>query len=405
MQGLGKVLFYFMARPKKEDFNRADKRYEVKITVGHDTSGKCIQKSFYSTKSKDDAKKKGLEYLNALEHGRLEETIRNQNFTVWSRRWLEVYVKGRVKDSTYYSNYELPLQRHLIPYFGKMNLSDIRPSHVIEFINDKIESYPTETVRKFIVCLSQIMEAAVDENFCARNPVTKKCTVPKKKKETSKRAYTPEQYELVLQYAKSVKAVDIIILLKTGISRSELLGLRWNDVDFQNKILHICQGVTEFKNISTGKYNKIADEPKNKYRIRDIPIDDELINALNNLPRQIKTGGNKKLGIPPTSIEPKYIIHDSKGNMTNPKNWSRYRYNNFMTQMNAHYLEEGKDVPILNAHELRHTRLTLWANAGVSIYMIAKLAGHVDLKMLAKVYGHPDIEAMRKAIVTQKPDI
>lgn len=390
-----------MARPKKEDFNRADKRYEVKITVGRDISGKCIQKSFYSTKSKDDAKKKGLEYLNALEHGRLEEIIKNQNFTVWSQRWLETYIKNRVKGSTYYSNYELPLQRHLIPYFGKMNLADIRPSHVIEFINNKIESYPTETVRKFIVCLSQIMEAAVDENFCVRNPVTKKCTVPKKKKETSKRAYTPEQYQLVLQYAKSVKAVDIMILLKTGISRSELLGLRWNDVDLQNKVLHIRQGVTEFKDSKTGKYSKIADEPKNGYRVRDIPIDDELTDTLNRLPRQIEIGENKKLCIPPTIIQPEYVIHDSKGNMANPRNWSKRNYNNFMMQMNAHYLEEGKNIPMLNAHELRHTRLTLWANAGVSIYMIAKLAGHTDLKMLAKVYGHSDIEAMREAITTR----
>lgn len=387
-----------MARPKKEEFNRNDKRYEVKITIGKDIDGRCIQKSFYSTKSKDDAKKKGLEYLNALEHGRLEETIKNQNFSVWSKRWLETYVKGRVKGSTYYDNYESPLRRHLIPFFGKMNLSDIKPSHVIAFINQKINDYPTETVHKFVVCLSQLMEAAVDEELCYRNPVTKKCVIPKKKKEQNKRAYTPEQYNLVLQYAKDNRAVDIMILLKTGISRSELLGLRWDDVDFEQKILRVRQGVTEYKDAETGKYIKAAEDPKNQYRIRDIPIDDELIAELRNIPQEVECGGNRKLGIPPTFVKTEYVVHDSAGGMANPRNWSKRNYTNFMSQMNAYYARQGIDVPMLNAHELRHTRLTLWANSGVNIYMIAKLSGHVDLKMLAKVYGHADIEAMRNAI-------
>lgn len=392
-----------MARPKKEAFNRSDKRYEAKVTVGKDINGKCIQKSFYSTKSKDDAKKKGLEYLNALEHGRLEETIKNQNFAVWAQRWLETYVKGRVKGSTYYDNYGTPLRRHILPYFGKMNLSDIKPSHIISFINEKIKDYPTETVHKFVVCISQLMEAAVDEGLCFRNPVTKKCVIPKKNNDNTKRAYTPEQYELALQYAKDNGAVDIMLLLKTGISRSELLGLRWDDVDIEQKILHIRQGVTEYKDSDTGKYIKVAGNPKNQYRVRDIPIDDDLINELQKLPREIECGGNKKLGIPPTIVQVEYIIHDSKGGMANPRNWSKRNYSDFMLQMSVHYAQQGKDVPALNAHELRHTRLTLWANAGVSIYMIAKLAGHVDLKMLAKVYGHTDIEAMRRAITPSPP--
>jgi hypothetical protein len=61
------------------------------------------------------------------------------------------------------------------------------------------------------------------------------------------------------------------------------------------------------------------------------------------------------------------------------------------------------DIPILNPHELRHTRATLWKDDGVDLYTIAKLLGHVDLDMLSKRYAHNSIAALKKALKYDQP--
>lgn len=55
---------------------------------------------------------------------------------------------------------------------------------------------------------------------------------------------------------------------------------------------------------------------------------------------------------------------------------------------------------MLSAHELRHTRATLWLAQGISPLMVAKLLGHSDTKMLVKVYDHTTVDTLRDVIKT-----
>lgn len=56
------------------------------------------------------------------------------------------------------------------------------------------------------------------------------------------------------------------------------------------------------------------------------------------------------------------------------------------------------DYPELSAHELRHTRATLWIAQGVSPMMAARLLGHSDTKMLMKIYDHTDVDTLRRVL-------
>ena len=98
-------------------------------------------------------------------------------------------------------------------------------------------------------------------------------------------------------------------------------------------------------------------------------------------------------------IETEYIFHSSTGGMLSPTNWYKRNYKTFMASVIAQHPE----IPFLTPHELRHTRATLWKDAGVDLFSIAKLIGHADLDMLAKRYAHNNVETLRKALQIHRP--
>ena len=125
-----------MARPRKEQPNRSDGLYEVKITIGRNSNGSLIRKSFYSSISKEDAKKKAEDFkLNqkvSIITG-VNYVEKQINFKQWALQWLETYKKGKVKQHTYDYTYRVNVEKYLIPYFDKSGLNDIQQVHIQSF--------------------------------------------------------------------------------------------------------------------------------------------------------------------------------------------------------------------------------------------------------------------------------
>lgn len=172
MQVLRKVLLFSMPRPKKEQPNHSGGLYEVKITIGKTVDGKLIRKSFYSSISKADARRQADEWKIQQEvanHTGITEAVKSKNFGQWATSWLQS-IKGTVKDNTYNLTYLNSVNNHLIPYFGKMNLSDIKQIDIQIFFNKKSSTLSHETQKKLRMCLSSIFESAVDNELIYRNP-------------------------------------------------------------------------------------------------------------------------------------------------------------------------------------------------------------------------------------------
>lgn len=369
-----------MGRPKKEKPNRRNGCYEVKITVGKNIDGTLIRKSFYSKKSKEDARLKGEQY-------KVEQAVKavtgepgisdNMCFDTWAKKVLES-LKGTVKDSSYNLTYFNSIQNHLIPYFKKAHIQDIKQIDIQLYFNKKSKKYTIETLKKHRMALSKIFESALQNGLIHVNPcagIKLSSAKPSAKKQT----YTAEQCKMVLEYAKSHRyGLDIILMLSYGITRSELLGIMWNDIDFDNNTLKIERGVADVVDANTKKSKIVIGDPKNDFRKREIPISSEVTGMLNN--REKKSA---------------FIFCNEKGNVQSPRTWSRRHYDVFMRDMHNYYLQQGIDVPMLHSHELRHTRATLWVNSGANLFAIATVLGHADLKMLRKRYAHADIESTR----------
>jgi len=189
-------------RPKKEQPNHKGGLYEVKITVDRSMDGKLVRKSFYSSISKEDARRQAEAWK--MEKAVSERTgvafvEKDVTFAQWALKWLES-IRGTVKDNTYQLTYVNSVKKHLMPCFGDMVLSEIRPIDIKNFFNEKNKTLSRETQKKLLRCLNTIFEEAVDNNLCAKNPC-KKIKLAKDTQNQEKRVYNAEQVDLILRFA------------------------------------------------------------------------------------------------------------------------------------------------------------------------------------------------------------
>ena len=373
------------------------KRYEYKINLGKTWKGDIIRKSFYSTKSKADARRKAEKYRAKYELELLCGSDIEKGRTLFKNfaiPCIERHKKPFVKGNTYGNLYYHPVTSRLIPFFGEAALEDILPIHVQDYVNKMAKKYKPETIKKDITVLSFIMQNAVDNGLCRNNPVAKSVHLPKVER-AEKAVYTQAQYNVVYEFAKNhPNGLAIMVLMETGVTRSELLGLTWDDFDAENGVLHINQGLVSYRDVDEGWVTE-ADGLKNEYRHRSIPIvEPELLKRLREKPQRITLHPNRYKPEITEIVDTKFIFHSPQGKPYQPNNWNNRVFLPFMKDLKKAHPE----IPKLSAHCLRHVRASRWIADGMSPYLAAKLLGHTDLKMLLKIYDHTDVDTLRKAL-------
>ena len=373
----------------------AKKRYEYKLSLGKDLDGNLIRKSFYSAKSKTDAKKKAEAYrvqyeLELCVNG--SGCIKRRKFADWALYALQTYKKPFVKGNTYSGTYLAPLENHLLPFFGSFYMDEIKPLHVQRFINESVKEHGFETIAKDINCLRLIFDTAIDNQLCVKSPLTKSIKLPKREEKVTKKAYTQEQYDIAYAFAKEWDGgLPIMVLLELGVSRSELLGIRHEDLDRENRCIHISQGLVVYHSDDLDRQVMESDGLKNKFRRRSIPVmDDDLWNRLCKVPKSV-TVGNKE-------VLTEQLFHSPEGKPYNPNNWVNRVYRPFMKALH----QAHPDIPELSPHEFRHTRATLWIAQGIDPYMVARLLGHNGVSMLARRYDHTSVDTLRNVLLATK---
>lgn len=366
-----------MGRPKKDKPNHASGMYEVKITIGHTFNGKPIRKSFYSSVSKSAAKAKAEQF-------KIDQAVSMQTdspfvskkecFDTWAIKWLETYKLNKVKEHTYLFTYKKNIEKYLIPYFKKAKLSDIKQIDIQNYFNeiknaDNGKPLSLSVLEKHKMILKSIFDTAIDNDLCYKNPV-KNINFPRIAPRDEKVFYNAEQAKLFRSYSIANKYYDMVILLDTGIRRSELLGLKWSDIDTDNNILHVQRAVTQ----TNGKV--IIDKPKSETSDRFIPISRDTTSIL----LKLKT-------------ESEYIIAGKTINEPLSPHCYADRFARIMKR-----ISRDTGLPTLTPHELRHTFGTLLRENNVDIYTIQKVMGHSDISVTCSIYVHNDIEVLRKQL-------
>jgi len=262
----------FIGRPRKEKPNHGE-LYEVKITVGHTFESKPIRKSFYSKISKADAKAKAEQYkIDSAVAEQVGEVFVSSKltFSKAAQKWLES-VKPTISDSTY-NNYEVAIRVHLEPFFKNAVISSIKAIDIQNYFNKISTDTPIESMKKYKNCLNGIFKMAVDNDYCAKNPC-ENIKLVSAVTEDQKQTYTPREAYLVIRYARTHKdGLGIMLMLEYGLRKGELLGLKIEDIDFENQILHIERSVSDVKNKNSGKIEVKIKPPKNRQSNREIPL-------------------------------------------------------------------------------------------------------------------------------------
>jgi len=143
-----------------------------------------------------------------------------KNLAVWSLEWLK-QMKPTVKGNTFAASYRNPVEKHLIPHFGKRKLGDILQADVQAYMNLIAGKFALDTVKKHKSCLFQIFETAVENDLCGKNPA-RRLKTPKTKERTEKAVYTDEQVKQIINFCYLHRfGAEIQFLLETGVSRGD----------------------------------------------------------------------------------------------------------------------------------------------------------------------------------------
>ena len=348
---------------------RKDKRWEYKLTLGRDVHGKPLRKSFYSTVSLSDAKRKAEEYRVAAEvSARTGEAFvpSTGNFADWARKWLRTYKQPFVDVNTYELTYVSLVEGHLIPYFGAARLSDIRPADVQAYFATKTECSESR-LKKIRSILNALFECAIENDLCWKNPA-KHSTFRSTARKHEKKVLTDEQIELAKAFTRDTMP-EVALLLETGLRRGELLGLMWSDFDEREQTLSVRRSMAL-------KHGVVTANPPKWDSYRTLPLSREAVQLIHALPH-----------------DSLYLFPNANGEPHSPNSWSQ-KLGRCMCRLN----EEHPEVPILTAHELRHTYGTYLRRHGADIYTIQKLLGHKDINVTAEIYVHNELGTLREAV-------
>lgn len=365
-----------MGRPRKEKPSRADGLYETKIIIGRTLDGKYIRKSFYSSISKEDARRQAEEW-------RIAQAVSNQTgepfvekdtrFAQWAAQWLAIYKKPKVSANTYRLTYQNTVEKHLIPYFGDALLTDIRPADIERFYGTK-SGASQSMLDKMSLCLNGIFESALENDLCRKNPARNIHPVSREAKRL-KHVLTNQQIAALEEYAEQNGRLDVVLLLETGMRRGELLGLRREDIDWQNRSYTVARSVADCHG------GGVEIRPPKWGSTRTNPLSEKAFEIL----RRTANGAG-------------FVFPGPDGGAQSPNTWSQ-GLARFMER--AH--REHPDIPVVTAHELRHTYGTALRRRGVDIYTIQKVMGHRDVNVTAGIYVHNELEILRNELLPQNP--
>jgi len=338
---------------------RKDGRYVGKFIAEYADNGKAQYHYVYG-KTYEEAENKVL-----IGHEIATRYLSGRYITVGKvyREWLNAVV-NRVKESTL-ANYHNKFEKHILPEFGDIPCADLTAGRINAFINKKLADGLSASYVRDIFTVFKTMLKYVQEEYGFRLSL-KNVVLPKAERKQVEKISDTEQKKLVsyLKANMSLTAFGILLSLFMGLRIGELCGLKWEDVDFRNKILHIRRTVQRISSANGNRKTKIViSAPKSATSFRDIVIPDALMKYFEMFRDEadhfILSGADKP-------VEPRTM---------------QYRYKKIL---------QSAEVEDHNYHKLRHTFATNSAEKGFNVKALSAVLGHSSVTLTLNRYIHPD---------------
>jgi len=244
--------------------------------------------------------------------------------------------------------------KHLCSFFGDRKLKDITPKDIDDYKQVRLKVVEPATVNRELSTLRHLFNLAERWGmFHGKNPVSISRLLPENNQK--ERILTYEEEERLLKACNPSLRAIVTCALHTGMRKSEILTLKWENVDLENNVITIEHTNTKTK------------------RTRRIPINQTLRTLL--LKQRLKSGGSEYVFL--SEAGKPYKFHDS---------------------LKGAFERACKKAGIegLRFHDLRHTCATRMIEAGASIVAVSRILGHSDIKMTMR-YSHPD-SSLKEAV-------
>jgi integrase len=251
--------------------------YMARYTVEMPTGKK--RKTVYG-KTREEAHEKLIDALSNRNKGLVFDAD-NMKVGEYLERWILDSVRDTVRSTTF-ERYEQMVRLHICPVLGKLKLKDLTPAHVRGLYREKLDAgLSPRTVQYVHVTLHKALKQAVMDGLIPRN-ATEAVKPPQVRREEM-RLLGPEQVKKLLEAAAGDRLEALYVLaVTTGLRQGELLGLKWEDLNLEDRTLRVR------RTLATAKDGPQLTAPKTKSSRRTVMLTQGVAEALrSHLERQL----------------------------------------------------------------------------------------------------------------------
>lgn len=296
----------------------------------------------------------------------------------WFEYWISIKEKT-VRPNTV-RNYRERYHRNISKVIGKMLLIDVKPIHCQKIFSDMAdEGYKTTTIYQTRIALYNMLDFAKENDVIINNPCKKSVKSDMGQPSDKKEALTIDVQRKFLEAARDQSYENQYrFVLQTGLRTGELVGLKWDDIDFKNKTLTISRTM-EYR-YKVGEWR--IGPPKSGSGYRTVPLTDEAIRIL-----KAQKEKNSKIKVIPMEWADQVFLC-RKGE---PVKNSTYDTALFK-------ICDKVGIKRFSMHVLRHTFATRCIEAGMMPKTLQKILGHSNIGITMNLYVHITEDEKHKEI-------
>jgi len=297
--------------------------------------------------------------------------------------WLNAH-KLSVRPKTI-AQYRQIVHMHIIPFIGNIKLKDLRPDQIQKLYDEKMKSGTgARTVRLIHAVLHRALKQALLWGLIGRNPSD--AVITPKYIYHEMQVLNEEQVHIFLSIASSSRYYMLYWLaLATGLRQGELLGLKWSDLNYQNRSLQIQR---QLQRLKTGL---VFSEPKSKASRRVVLLGGATIDKLKQHNEDLQ---KEKALVGDRWQESDLIFPSTVGTPTGHSNLSK-GFKKILRDAN---------LPNIRFHDLRHTAATLMLKQGVHPKVVQERLGHSDITLTLNTYSHV-LPTMQKEVADKMDNL
>ena len=301
-------------------------------------------------------------------------------FADFMEQWLE-HIKPEIRTTTF-GGYQMNVERTIAPYFRKKRilLQELEAEDINEFYAELLKTIKATTVHKFHANISKALKYAVEKDYIQFSFMGK-VKRPKPERYVGKFLRQSETVELFDAVKGHRLELGVILGAFYGLRRGEIIGLRWEAIDFEANTITIEHTVT-LATIDGKRIEVVGDTTKSKASYRTLPLIPAIRTKLLAVQEEQET--NRKLcGRSYNKVEGKYIYTDALGNRIKP---------DYLSSEFPKFLDRN-GFRKMRFHDLRHSCASLLLANGVSLKQIQEWLGHSDFSITANTYAHLDFQS------------